>query len=129
MDRPIKLLIVEDDPMVRRMYDRAFAMEGFSIITAHDGTIVYETIKLNRPDIILLDVMMPNFNGIETLGELKEEWATHDIPVIMLSAYDDQEIIQKALSIGAARYLVKNEVEPKDIVAIIYEVLGLHKNA
>lgn len=125
MKKPIKLLIVEDDPMIRRMYDRAFDTENFNVTSASDGTIVFETIKLNRPDIVLLDVMMPNFNGLETLAELKEERLTHSIPIIMLSAYDDQEIIDKALGLGAARYLVKNNVEPKDIIAIIYEVLGI----
>lgn len=119
----IKLLLIEDDPVVRRMYERAFSMEGFDTRTASDGTIVFESILLNRPDVILMDVMMPNFNGLETLEELKSERKTQSIPVIMLSAYDDPKIIEKALSLGAARYLVKNNVEPSEISEIVRQIV------
>lgn len=120
----VKVLLVEDDPLVLRMYERAFTLADFIVMTASDGTIVFETIKLNRPNVVVLDVMMPNFNGLETLEELKGDVATRGIPIIMLSAYDDDEIIEKAMQLGAAKYLVKNRVEPKDIVKVIHEVTG-----
>jgi DNA-binding NarL/FixJ family response regulator len=120
----IKLLLIEDDAVVRRMYDRAFAMAGFEVRTESDGTIVTESVELNRPDIIVMDVMMPNFNGLETLEDLKKNRKTQGVPVIMLSAYDDEKIVQKAIDLGAARYLVKNAVEPDQIVSIIKEVVG-----
>lgn len=118
-----KVLIVEDEPLVQRMYDRALSMAGLDVRLAKDGTIVFETILLNRPDIIILDVMMPNFNGLETLKELKKDRKTWSIPVIMLSANDNPEVIQQALSLGAERYLVKQNVEPQDIVNYINQAV------
>lgn len=121
----IRLLLIEDDAVVRRMYERAFAMAGFLVTSESDGTVVTESVELSRPDIIVMDVMMPNFNGLETLEELKKNQKTQSVPVIMLSAYDDEKIVTKALNLGASRYLVKNAVEPDQIVNIIREVTGI----
>jgi two-component system, OmpR family, alkaline phosphatase synthesis response regulator PhoP len=119
----IKIMIVEDDPSVRRMYERAFELAGFEVMLAKDGTIVYETILLNRPDVVIMDVRMPNFNGLTTLEELKSKARTQNIPVIMLSAYNDEAIIQKALDLGADKYLVKSEIEPKELVETIQSIV------
>lgn len=119
----IKVLMVEDDEAIGRMYDIALTQEGFLIEVSHDGTIVFETIRTNQPDIILMDVMMPNFNGLETLKELKEHPETSRIPVIMFSAYGDEAIIQTAMQYGAARYLLKHEYEPMQVAKIIQEVM------
>ncbi|MEK7594014.1 MAG: response regulator [Patescibacteria group bacterium] len=118
-DIPIKLLLVEDDPPIRRMYENAFEREGFEVQSAYDGTLVRETILNNPPDIVIMDVMMPNFDGIATLKDLKLNAKTSSIPVIMLSANDDPAVIKKALDLGAAHYLVKSNVEPSEVVAII----------
>lgn len=90
---------------------------------ANDGTIVYETALINRPDIIIMDVMMPNFNGLRSLEELKADGRTEKIPIIMLSAYSEDAIIKEALELGAARYLVKSEVEPKELIQIIKDTV------
>ncbi len=116
---PIKLLLVEDDPPIRRMYENIFEHAGFQVSSAYDGTLVKETILNNPPDIVIMDVMMPNFDGITTLKELKIAPQTQDIPIIMLSANDDPAIIKKALDLGAAHYLIKSNVEPAEIVAMI----------
>jgi twitching motility two-component system response regulator PilH len=116
-----KLLLVEDDPTMQRMYANMFTRAGFTVITADDGTIVLETVMLQRPDIILMDVMMPNFNGLATLRELKTNPKTGTIPIIMLSAFNDEQLVEKALNYGAARYLVKSEVEPDDLVKTVQE--------
>lgn len=121
----IQVLLIEDDAVVRRMYERAFAMAGFVVTTESDGTVVTESVELSRPDIIVMDVMMPNFNGLETLEELKKNSKTQSVPVIMLSAYDDEKIVKKAMDLGASRYLVKNAVEPNQIVDIVREVTGI----
>lgn len=125
----VKVLMVEDDVMVRRMYERAFAIEGMDFVTASDGTIVLESILLNRPDIIILDIMMPNFNGLETLRELKENKRTRNVPVIILSAHDDQRLIDQALQLGAKRYLIKNVVEPAQVIEIIHDILKTDKKS
>lgn len=119
-----KLLLVEDDPYMQRMYERAFTAAGFSVNIANDGTIVFETVKLDRPDIIIMDVMMPNFNGLVALEELKASPFSQQIPVIMLSAASDDATIQKALKLGAIKYLIKSQVEPNEIIQIINDIIG-----
>lgn len=123
----IKLIYVEDDLLLQRMYDLAFADAGFDAKLAKDGTIVLETILINRPDVILMDVMMPNFDGIKTLREIKAHPVTSDIPVIMISACDDKELIDKAMSLGAERYILKGTLTPAEIIEII-EQAAAHKN-
>jgi CheY-like chemotaxis protein len=119
-------MLVEDDPAIQRLYTRAFQKAGFDVTLAKDGTIVYEIIQLHRPDIIIMDVMMPNFNGLNALEELKTRPDTQNIPVIMLSANNDNEIVQKALQLGAARYLFKDTAPLSELIAVINEVLIKH---
>ena len=118
-----KLLLVEDDAAIQRMYSKYFRFAGFEVITANDGTLVQETVELERPDIIIMDVMMPNFNGLDALRELKMRPNTRYIPVIMLSGNDDSALIQQALKLGAARYLIKSNTEPKNVAALAQELI------
>jgi CheY-like chemotaxis protein len=115
-------MLVEDDPLVQRLYERAFTSQGFDVTLAKDGTLVYETIRIHRPDIIVMDVMMPNFNGIETLEELKSNPDTRNIPIVMLSANDDPEIVKKALELGAVRFLFKDKVAIDQVVQTIKDI-------
>jgi CheY-like chemotaxis protein len=119
-----RLVLVEDDPSIRRMYERAFSTAGFDVTTSEDGTIIAEVAKMNPPDVILMDIMMPNFNGLEALEELKANVLTRGIPVIMLSAYDNAEIVKRALELGARHYLVKSAYEPQQIVDILNETIA-----
>lgn len=118
----LKLLLVEDDPAIQRMYSYMFSRAGFDVQTANDGTIVYETILLNRPDIVVMDVMMPNFNGLTTLKELKANPKTQSVPVVMLSAYNDKDLVRQALKLGAAKYILKSSMEPEELVKTIKAV-------
>jgi len=119
-----RVVLVEDDPMVQRLYDRSLTRAGFDVSLSPDGTILLEVSQLNPPHIILMDVMMPNFNGLEALEELKTGIGTKEIPVIMLSAYDDPAFIKKALELGARHYLVKSQYDPNQVVNIIKETLA-----
>jgi len=118
-----KLMLVEDDPSIQRMYSKMFEHAGFEVVTASDGTFVQETIQIEHPDIIVMDVMMPNFNGLETLQELKSNPATQHIPVVMLSANTDEKLVQQALQLGAARYIAKGSLEPDDMAKAITDIL------
>lgn len=122
-----KVLLIDDDDMIIRLYERALMKSGFNVSTARDGTIVAETIKYNRPDIILMDVMMPNFNGVNTLKELKSKPLTSNIPIVMFSAYDDKNLIKKTMDLGAVKYLLKSAYDPKEVANILHEVLGTSK--
>jgi DNA-binding response OmpR family regulator len=120
----MKIMMVEDDPIILRMYENLFMRLDIESMTAVDGALVLETIAYNRPDAIIMDVMMPNFNGLATLQDIKNDFRTQRIPVFMLSANDDEKIIKKALDLGAKRYLIKDQFEPQEVVDIIKTTIG-----
>jgi DNA-binding response OmpR family regulator len=119
-----KVLIVEDDTLISRMYLQAFTLEGFEVQIAVNGRLGIDKLAEFRPDIILVDIMMPVMNGIEMLAELKNNTDTEDIPVIMLTNLSDTRTAEAALKQGAARYLVKSDYNPVDIIAIVNEILS-----
>ncbi len=118
------LLLVEDDPTLQRLYSRVFDEADFDVVVASDGVAIVEKANTESPDVILMDVMMPNRNGIEALGDLKGNEETKDIPIIMLSAHEDDQLLMQAMQMGAKRYLVKSRLDPDEVVTITREVLG-----
>lgn len=119
-----KILIVEDDPLMSRMYQKIFTFEGYDIIMAGDGEEGLEKAKTVEPTIILLDVMMPKMNGLQVLDKLKLDPATKAIPVIMLTNLAGQQDAETALSKGAVKYIVKSEYEPKEVASMVKEILA-----
>ncbi len=127
MKKKTTVLIVEDDPLMMRMYQRIFMLSGFeSVQTAVNGEEALA--KLSKitplPAIILLDMMMPKMNGFEVLERLKTDKATKKIPVIILSNLAGPEDAKKALKLGAACYLVKSDHTPKEVVEKVKQVIG-----
>lgn len=116
-----KLLIVEDDPLISRMYNRLFTLEGYEVEIATNGEEGFEKAKTTNPALILLDVMMPTMNGLQTLEALKKDPQTQAIPVIMLSNLTGEQDAEDALSKGAIKYIIKSAYEPADIVKMIKE--------
>ncbi len=113
--KPGRLLIIEDDPYVLRMYARIFDTQLLTVKTALNGSLGLVAADSFRPDLILLDVMMPIMNGIETLDALKRNPATKQIPVIMLSSLGEEDIIHQAMSKGAVAYLIKSDFSPEQL--------------
>lgn len=118
------LLIVEDDPLMSRMYQKIFKFEGYNVDTAADGEEGLEKVKTGKPTLILLDVMMPKMNGLEVLEKLKLDPATKSIPVIVLTNLAGQQDAEKALTLGAVKYIIKSEHEPKEVVNMVKEILA-----
>jgi len=123
MDQSI-LLIIEDDPLMLRMYEKIFKFEHLNVATATDGVNGLELARTNRPAIILLDIMMPKMNGLEVLDKLKADPATKQIPVIMLTNLAGEKDAETALLKGAVKYIVKSQHDPKDIAAMVKEILA-----
>jgi DNA-binding response OmpR family regulator len=119
-----KVLLVEDDPYIYRLYQNVFTLEGFEIKVAEDGKKALEDVATFHPDIVLLDVMMKNMNGIEVLMQMKSDQATSGIPVIMLTNMTDMHTAQMAVEKGALQVVIKSEKEPADVVAIVKDTLG-----
>ena len=102
-----KVLAVDDEPDVLLIIKTGLEMEGYDVVTATDGEEALASAREEKPDLILLDVMMPKLDGFEVLAKLKEDEATATIPVIMLTGLSDRGKIQKALISGIQWYVVK----------------------
>lgn len=118
-----KILLVEDDQALIDIYTITFTHESFNLEVAHDGEECLHRAKLNKPDIILLDVMMPKLNGIQTLEKLKIDDDTKNIPVIMLSNIAESTQEKRAYELGAMQYIIKSHYLPLEIVKIVREAL------
>jgi len=119
-----KVLLVEDDPFMWRMYVRVFVHEGLEAEVAEDGQAGLEKLKTFHPDIILLDIMMPKMNGIEMLTRVKSDPTTRDIPVVMLTNLADVYMAEIAIKQGAVHYIVKSKYSPLDMVAMLEQFTG-----
>lgn len=118
------LLIVEDDPLMSRMYQKIFKFEGYQVDIAGDGEEGLVKVKQGKPSLILLDIMMPKMNGMQVLERLKSDPMTKSIPVVVLTNLAGQQDAEKALSLGAVKYIVKSEYEPKQVANMVKEILA-----
>ena len=118
------ILIVEDDKFVRDLYQHEFEKSGYDIKVAEDGEIALKAVKESKLDCILLDVMLPKVDGLEVLRRIKEDSATKNIPVMILSNLGQDEIIRQALQIGAKAYIVKSLYTPSQVVNEIRGLIG-----
>ena len=119
-----KVLVIEDDQLMSRMYQKIFTFEHYEVELAGNGQEGLEKVKTFQPTLILLDVMMPVMNGLETLDKLKSDPATKGIPVIMLTNLAGQQDAETALAKGAVKYIIKSEHDPKQVSDIVKEVLA-----
>lgn len=123
---PTILFLAEDDPLMSRMYERAFTASGYSLEMAFDGEEAISKLeKMNSaPTVILLDIMMPKKNGFDVLRQIKQNDKLKKVPVVMLTNLAGQEDAEKALSLGAVLYLVKSQYDPKEIINKIKEIIS-----
>ncbi len=124
-DKKISVLIVEDEKMLAEMYATKFTMEGFAAETANDGLAGIEAAAKVRPDIILLDVIMPKLDGFATLKQLREDASFAKTPIILLTNLGQDEDIKKGKELGATDYFVKANHTPAEVVLKVKEVLKL----
>ncbi|MDO8601303.1 MAG: response regulator [bacterium] len=118
------ILLIEDDSMIVRMYQRKLESEGFKVNLAFNGEEGLASLKKERPDLVLLDIMMPKMNGIETLKAVKADPSLKDIPVVMLTNLGDRpEDVQKCKDLGALDYWVKANISLKEAVEKIKTIL------
>ncbi|HSX06749.1 MAG TPA: response regulator [Candidatus Saccharimonadia bacterium] len=118
------VLIVDDDPLLSRLYSRTLTHEGFIVEVAENGQEGLEKAKAFQPDIILLDIMMPKLNGIDTLTNLKANAQTKKIPVVMLTNLADSHTKSRTLEQGAVHYIIKTKHSPAAIAVLLKEVLN-----
>lgn len=117
------VLVVEDDPVILRLLEVNFELEGFGVVLAHDGVEGIEAARSERPDIIVSDIMMPRMSGIELVQALKADEATASIPIILLSAKAQTGDLKSGMDAGADDYVTK-PFEPLDLVDRVNALLS-----
>lgn len=120
-----KVLIVEDEPNLLDAYSLILEHGGFAVTQASDGNLALRALEKNNYDLVLLDLRMPNKNGLEFLDEFNEiESASEDRPkIIVFSNLDSESEINQAYNLGADKYLLKAWVSPKELLKVVGQVL------
>ena len=118
------ILLVEDDPFLVDIYSTKLKEAGFSVQIAIDGKEVLKKIKGNIPDLLLLDIVLPNFNGWEILRKIERDDELKTLKVVILSNLGEKQEIEKGLRLGAARYLVKAHYTPSEVVEEVKKILN-----
>lgn len=118
-----KILIIEDDKFLRELVTRKLSGEGFDIVEAVDGEDGMRKIKEKKPDLVLLDLILPGIDGFEFLSKAKEDPSVSSIPIIILSNLGQREEVDKGLKMGAADYLIKAHFTPGEIIEKIKNIL------
>ncbi len=118
-----KILIIEDDKFLRELISRKVSDEGFDVAEAVDGEEGVKKVKTEKPDLILLDLILPGIDGFEVLSRTKEDLNSASIPVIILSNLGQKEEVEKGLKLGAVDYLIKAHFTPGEIVEKIKAIL------
>lgn len=118
-----KLLIVEDDALMLKLYEAAFVGAGYVVDTAADGLVAWEKIVAGKPDGVLMDIMIPKLTGLEILDKLKADPAFKDMPVVMLTNLTAPKVVEEAQSKGARACLLKDRHTPKEMVDKVKELL------
>ena len=119
-----KIAIVEDDLAIAQMYRLKFEAEGHKVEIAENGRLGLELCKQMKPDVVLLDLMMPEMNGDEMLEKMRAtEWGKH-IKVIILTNVGEQEAPEKLKTLGVVAFIVKAEMTPKQVSELVQQKLG-----
>ncbi len=120
----IKVLIIEDDELIRRMYQQIFTFKGYDVVLAANGEEGLEQARLTKPTLILLDIMMPKMNGLDMLRQLKALPELEKTPVVILTNLMGAADAEAALSAGAIKYIGKSDYKPKEVVDIVENLLA-----
>ena len=119
-----KILLVEDDPFLIEIYSTKLKEAGFEVEKAEDGDTALRKIKELLPDLVLLDVVLPNFNGWEILRKIKSDKTTSEVKVVILSNLGEKEEIEKGMELGALKYLVKAHYTPSEVITEVKKILN-----
>jgi len=118
-----KILLVEDDKFLSEMYVNKLAASGFEVELASDGREAMTKAGEAKPDLILLDIVLPKMDGFEVLQALKQDETLRSVPVIVLTNLGQKEEVEKGLKLGANDYIIKAHFTPTEVVAKVRKVL------
>lgn len=119
-----KILFIEDESTLQRTLGNILKKNNYEMISALDGEIGLRLAKIKKPDLILLDLILPRFHGFKVLKQLKKDSETKNIPIIVLTNLEGAEDIEKALELGATTYLVKAQYDLEEVLEKIKNVIN-----
>lgn len=119
-----KVLVVEDDQFLANAYKLKLSKSGYEVIIASDGAEALEFIKQDRPDIVLLDLIMPNVDGFACLEAMQADENLKTIPVVIASNLGQNEDIERAKSLGAVDFIIKSNVSIEEIVEKVRSIVS-----
>ncbi|MFA4871496.1 MAG: response regulator [Patescibacteria group bacterium] len=119
-----KVLLVEDDLMIVEMYKMRFEEEGYAVLVTDKGSEAIEIAEKEKPDIILLDVILPEVDGFTVLQKLKNDIKTKEIPILLLTNLGQESDKEKGLQMGAADYFIKAQHTPVEVIQKIKELIN-----
>lgn len=117
------ILLIEDEASFRKIYKAVIENDGYKILEAEDGEIGWNMVQEKKPDLVLLDLVLPKLHGLEVLKKIRSNKETQNIPVLILSVMGDQKDIKKGLEAGANDYTVKGFYSPNEILSKIHVLL------
>lgn len=119
-----KILMVEDNIFLRKLYRDKFTRAGFEFVEATNGIEGINKVMTEKPNLVILDLLLPRKNGFDVLSDIKNNSQTKKIPVIILSNLGQEIDIKEALSLGAQEYLIKTEVRLSEVVTRVKKILS-----
>lgn len=119
-----RIAIIEDDPTIRQMYRMKFEADGFDVRLAENGSVGVKLVQDFTPDIVLLDLQMPEMGGVEALTILRENTWGKDIPVIILTNLGEEEAPAELEKLHVSDYIVKANMTPRQVVLKVKDVIG-----
>lgn len=123
--KTIKIAIVEDDQVIAQMYRMKFESEGFEVQIAENGKLGVELAEQMKPDMVLLDLKMPEMSGEEALKKMRESAWGKNIPVIILTNLGEEEAPKSLQTLGVHSYIVKAELTPRQVTERVKQALGV----
>lgn len=125
----MKILIIDDDENLSLIFETTLQKNGFQTVLALNGKTGIDKAKIEKPDLILLDQVLPDISGNEILKTLKADSQTQNIPVLMLSNFSQEELVKEAINNGATDYIFKFQIEPQDLADKVKQALKIHNNS
>lgn len=118
-----RILIIEDDLPLYNLYAAELKLKGYEVLNISDGMMAFDAVKAQKPDLVLLDIVLPGRNGVDILQDIKSDLQTKDVRVIMLTNYGGDTNVNKSMELGAEDYILKYNVVPSDIASKVASML------
>ena len=120
-----KILIIEDEKIISDLLERKLTREGYSVVITTNGIDGLAKMKEDRPDIVLLDIIMPKMGGFEVMEEMNKDKMLKDIPVIVVSNSGQPVEIDRIKKMGAKDWLIKTEFDPQEVLDKVKKQIGV----